>query len=392
MKTLPIYDTIEGEKGRIYPAAMVTVGRKDTRKNAAGQFIGKGNPTDKDGFFIMNYLTGMDDPNGKRARLLHPAFAEWNARPASERCIVKGFLGADKRGGEGGCIARRRQAWGDPDGKIHSQGYWCFGNGIEAQRLKGGEYQTIKCPGDLCEFSQSVGDKKSVCSQRTRLQFYLRLDGFPKILAEWDSNSPQSGEAALGMFDEVENIHKQISEATGVQLDPHFFGLEFTMQLTEKTNKEKRRRYPIVTFTAEGSPVEATQKRLAAAKQGALLLAAPGVTAIGAGPADAEEATRELLEPGKPYAPSNIRAAMPDPAASVSSPVTPPPDSPSHSQDKISRAEFDALETKWRALDKANGGDGSGWKGWLSKRGFAKGSEITQNKYAGLMAEVGGAQ
>lgn len=390
MKQLPVYTTIDGQKGRIFPAAMVTVGRKDVRKDAQGRFIGKGNPTDKDGFFIMDYLTSMDDPNGKRARREHPAFAAWNAQPADKRRVIKAVLGADVKTGAGGCIERRLHAFSDPNGKVVAGNkFWCFGNGIEAQRWKGEGYETIKCPNELCEFR--AGDKP-ICKPHTRLQFFLRLDGFPPLLAEFDTSSSQSGEAALGMFDFVDGIHAQL----GIQ--PHYFGLPFTMQLTEKTNPAKKRRYPIVTFTVDGSPVEATQAKLMAAQQGARMLPAPGVTPIGGGPDDAEEATRELLMPGR-YAPANERGMKKDLGDVAESADAEKPSvsercareetiagsSPAVTRN-ITAAQFTQLKDLW----KDHGGDKAGFEAWLRKHGFSRGSEITAEAYAAMLKEAGG--
>ena len=380
MKTLPKYSEYPGVTGRPPVACVVSVGRKARQGDlkSDGKQMPIGTPIDKNAFYIMSYNPTLQDQFGNPMRDYHPAFEAFNSKPTADRTIVRGVLVGNQRTD---CAQQFVGSYAMPDGnKCTDAGWWCRGDGKQATRYDRADQtrKQIKCPDELCEFR--LGEKPA-CKLHGRLMFMLRLDGCPPLLAEWDSSAWSSGAALKGMFDHVESVF------AGMDRQARFFGILFQMEVgivSKKSASGQPRKYPTVKFSVEGNVIQQANAELQHVTELRKALPAPvTVVPIGDGPADAEEATRELLQPG-PYAPANVRANAPDPVESASPPVAPQP--AKTADDKISRAEFDALNKLWTE----HGGDLDSLKVWLKKKGFKQSQDITRGQLAALMAAAGG--
>jgi hypothetical protein len=222
---------IEGLHPKQPIGAVLTIGKK-----------GPKGPVDRDRFYIK--LPTMD---GNDERPEHPSFARFNKADLPHRTVIRGnvvhnelseffhhSLKAYKLGR--GFAATPR---GEPA---------CVGNGKEAVRYMGTEqgFVSIPCPNELCEFRLC---EPKLCKPFASLLFRpsWRDDSpLPSPLMKFTTASWDSVSSLAGLFEFVDSTAKELG------LDQiSYFGLPFTLVLSEKKNKNKGTRFPIVTASLD---------------------------------------------------------------------------------------------------------------------------------------------
>lgn len=231
------YNGIAGLTGREAIGAVVTIGTK---------LPGKPNPVHRQMLFIKSVLV---DGNGIRPD--HPAFTAFNSAPEAERKLMRGILvHSDMRD----CFQYYLQAYKLPGFMpTPNKQPACVGDGIRATRFLGDVegFCEIKCPNELCEFR--IGSAPS-CKPFGRLLFRPRWragSAAPTPLFKLATQSWNSIRAIMGIFEEVER-HAQQWGLPSV----NFYGLPFVLELTEKTNAQKKTRFPVLTASIDGDVVE----------------------------------------------------------------------------------------------------------------------------------------
>ena len=227
---------IEGLRPRAVYGAALTVGRKGP----------KGNPIDKDKF----YLVSPQERDGVRPML--PEFAKYNSADEKWRKIIYGNL----------VSARIEDAWEYNlkaqvgKGGAHPQKRpFCVGDGSRAVRWLGGDadnFADIECPHDKCEYRQQ-GPKGPACKPWMRFAFRLRWPNspLPTPYCKFTSGSWNTVSNFLGFFDAFRSA---ALELTGYE-DVGLLGLPFSLSLTERTNRERKSKFPVVVITPEVDPM-----------------------------------------------------------------------------------------------------------------------------------------
>jgi len=260
---------IEGLRGKEPVGAVLTIGTKGAN----------GAPTDKDRFYIKvpdAVSTGGGDDLRSLTRALHPAFAAFNNAAPEHRKSIKGVL---VHAAESECFEWMRKAQKLPRPFVnHSKLPACTGNGRQAQRLvivNGATGPDIKhldiaCPNELCEFAIAPNERTPPCCKPWgRLLFqpvWSEGSKLPTPLMKLTTQSWNSLASFVGFFDYFRE-QARLCGVEGAQL----FGLPFELTLGEKTNAEKKSRFPIVRMTplaqvqsfllAQGERVAALQMR-----------------------------------------------------------------------------------------------------------------------------------
>lgn len=226
-------------------AAVLRIGKKGER----------GAPTDRDRF----YVASPHEVDGTRP--LHPSFALFNEAPAARRRMVRcNLVHANLED----ALDLQRYAFrlpGLPAPPNRRPG--CEGDGRDAVRFLDGEFRAIRCPGDLCEYAQCAA-----CKIRLKVLFRPNWndDRLPAPLMAYASRGEHMLSSVYGLFDHVAEVAHGVgllperpAETEGHRaLEEHgvpVFGLPFSLTLTERTNKEKRTRFPVVIFAPDGDLV-----------------------------------------------------------------------------------------------------------------------------------------
>lgn len=229
--------------GREPIGAAVTIGVKGP----------SGAPIERDRFHVVEIA-----PDANDRRQHHRAFEFFNRSRPENRRLLRGNLVHSTRAA---CFEHHLKAQVLPGGKTHPQKRpACIGDGARAVRWTGkgaDEFQEIPCPHDRCEFRQAQGSKPTPCKPWMRLLFRLTWDEMtqqalvaagrpapPSMIVKFTSGSWNTTRNVLGFFDQFENTAAQL----GIR-DAKLFGLPFTMQLGERTNSEKKSRFPVVTLS-----------------------------------------------------------------------------------------------------------------------------------------------
>lgn len=246
---------IDGLKGKEPIGAVLTIGEK-----GPGRDNKPGSPISRDRLFWRL----PQEVDGVRPR--HPKFRSWNehgdprqgdkpgdakARAAALRS-VQGIIVHGERDSFFEHSLHCQAVKGKPS---HPAGMpFCRGDGKRAVRYlgegkgdDGSGFAEIACPADACEFRQEANGKV-MCKPFARLLFRPHWpDGQerPTPLTKWTTHSWNSVRALLGL---VEYVEAQAA-ALGVP-EWSFYGLRFEMTLAEKTNKQRKSRFPIVVFSA----------------------------------------------------------------------------------------------------------------------------------------------
>ncbi len=211
-----------------------TIGRKSER----------GFPEENDRWHIVDAV-GVD---GKKNQA--PGFAAFNSAPAGRRKILRGTL-----------------AHASPDDAFHhslkahllpglahpQQRPSCVGDGKTAVRWGGkepNEFDTIPCPHDRCQYRQPQGRKPAPCKPFAQLIFQLRWapeSPLPCVLAKFSTGSWNTAANMLGFFQHLRVACGTAAHGRRISL----VGFPFMMMLTEKTNRERKTRFPVVRFSPE---------------------------------------------------------------------------------------------------------------------------------------------
>lgn len=229
------YEGIEGLSGREPVDAVLTVGTKSA----------SGAPTMTDRYFIKQpFQTSVD---GKLQREEHPAFAAFNSADPKKRQSISGTLVHRDRASlfESYLSAQVLPGHAQHPKKIPA----CTGDGIRATRYMGknaddtDRFDEIECPNELCVYRQGA---KKAC--KPSLRFLFRLNwregiNLPRTLVKFTSHSWNTARNFRGFFDYIEE------QARGFGLaDYSLFGLPFVLNLTSKTDPDKKSRFPVVTI------------------------------------------------------------------------------------------------------------------------------------------------
>lgn len=215
-----------------------------------GQKGPRGNPIDNDRFFFA-----VPQEDERRIRPLHPEFGGYHAANQTARTVIHGNL----------VHANEADAWhhqlaaqllGKPH-LPHPRGLpACRGDGDHAVRfIRMGEdgkevWDNISCPNEKCEF-RLEGNR--VCKPFARLYFRprWRKPGLPSPLTKWVTRSWNSAASLKGLFAYVR------AQATALGLEAFsVYGLPFSMTLSKKSQGDRKRSFPVVSFAVEGDLVE----------------------------------------------------------------------------------------------------------------------------------------
>ncbi len=226
----------------------------------------RGFPIDRDAWHVMT-ANAVED-----RRDLHPMFGAFNGIPKDKR--PKTVRGVIVHATEAECcelglmnytnvLAAKGQQ--TPPGRRP----FCRGDGIRAERWNGkagdgAEWNEMPCPHDKCEFRQVHG-KTIPCKPFVRLLFRiswpeetqaaLEAKGkpmLPEVPVRFASGSWNTAANVRGFFD---SVHRQ---ANGLGLSDYtLFGLPFLLTLGEKTSREHKSRFPVVSMAPAGlDPVQ----------------------------------------------------------------------------------------------------------------------------------------
>jgi len=231
--------SIAGLQSKEPVGAVLTVGTKGPN----------GAPTDRDRFYIK-----VPDSQGNE-RVPHPAFGEFNgAEPKYRQSMTCVLVHAT----EAECFEWHRKAQKFPAPfKNHSKLPSCTGDGTTAKRLAmvgdKVEFKEIPCPNDLCQYAIAPNERTPPCCKPwARLLFQpvwpagtkLAIQGRTPLM-KFTTQSWHTIAGLVGMF-------KHISEQAallGVQHGVNLYGLPFEMTLIQKSDAEKKSKFPVVRFS-----------------------------------------------------------------------------------------------------------------------------------------------
>lgn len=256
-----------------------------------------GNPVLRHSWFLMDPLAtpvDFDKLRNAPTRQAHPSFTDWNraAREAAKAAaaaqknrarpdpnpyaILRGNLVHGDWRAASAVHFRAQQLRGtQADGKTPwtrpaSRRPCCEGDGVDANRYfgkaaDGGEdWRQVPCPGLLCPFQQEQGGKRD-CGPFAMLFFRLRWppgQPFPSLLCRLQTGSYQSVESLLGLFEGILGtaaVRPWVDEADrkpGLAAElgvasPSLLGLPFSVEIGWKSNPDKQRVYPVLTFSPD---------------------------------------------------------------------------------------------------------------------------------------------
>lgn len=230
-----IIEGIAGMEGRLSVGAALTVGVKGDR----------GFPTERDRFHIV---WPQEDEGGRRP--YHPRFNSFNTADPKHRRAVFGVI-ANAKSAECFSYNLRCQApKGHPSPGTRRP--FCTGDGVKALRYAGADaagvesFKEIVCPHAACEFRQG---EPAACKPHMRFLFMLAWGekaNLPSMLCKFTSGSWNTIAGFVGFFKQIESTAASFGLAPGAV---NLAGLRFALQLTERSNKLKKSRYPVVTIT-----------------------------------------------------------------------------------------------------------------------------------------------
>lgn len=272
-------------------------------------------------FSIMNVVCTKQGAYGP-VREPHPVFDAFNNLPAEKartlRVKIVNWLEID-------AYQKFLGAYKSPDEKqmpSPPQGYWCKGDGVNAQRFIKGKMKAIGCPNRMCEYSLEGSGPRG---QGAHCKPHLELIGqfnwpegntLPRILFEFDSQSWNTVANLEAMFEQIRGILRNL------RIDPDTFpmvNLKFTMTMTMTSKKPKPgtntpgRIFPEVHFSIDEDIMDFIQRNgrlMNSADAPALVATQP--KALGMMPPDGytheqmNEAQQNYLNP-RHYKPANER-------------------------------------------------------------------------------------
>lgn len=227
---------ILGLEGREPFGLVVSMGRK-----APG---GRG-VVEKDRFHLVEPFE-----DASHVRPHSPRFAPFNKAAPEHRRLVQGMLVHPRRSQ---AFTHRLSMPSFPKGypAPHSRPMMlpvCEGDGSKAMRWmqEGDDCRSIKCPNELCEFRQ--GDPPA-CKPYAKLAFMIQWSkgDMPTPLCRITTRGKGSTRNLLGFFEYVEGVAQQL----GIP-EVNWMGLRFTIQLVQKTNPERRRKWWEIVLSPDG--------------------------------------------------------------------------------------------------------------------------------------------
>ena len=210
--------------------AVVTIGQRHPQK---------GYPTDSDKFFIKKPQALNKTVNGKSMliREADPDFWKFNESEKMELRqnirfhIVHPVHLRDGWAGMQDCFEFSLKAYQIPGIKQHENKFpTCTGNGEDATRWNGKEFEDIKCPNQLCKYRQA--NQKS-CKPFARIAFQLRWPDkymLPSPLVKFETKSWYNIDKVIMPW--FMGLHKQ-AMALGVE-NYNFFGLPGVIKLGKR--------------------------------------------------------------------------------------------------------------------------------------------------------------
>lgn len=206
---------------------------------------GKGFPIEKDRF----HLVLPREAQGVRAH--HPAFAPFNTAAPDKRKYLRGMI---VHAHEQDCLEWHLKA--QILDRAHPQRRpACVGDGVHATRWMGGDaenFREIDCPHELCEYRRPGPKGNIPCKPWMRFLFQLRWpDGnpLPTPLAKFTSGSWYTVANFRGFFASLYGAAREL----GVS-DPSLYGFPFGLTLVERTQPDRKTRFPTVVISAEMEP------------------------------------------------------------------------------------------------------------------------------------------
>lgn len=221
------YSGIAGLRPKEPIGAVLSIGRK----TKDGKRI---EPGSNDRFWLVlpDAAAGVRD--------LHPSFAAFNGLPADKRQSVRGMLVHVTRAE---CFEHHLTAQRLPRHESHPNDIsTCTGDGTRATRWVGGQFRSITCPNQECEFRQ--GDAP-LCKPFMRVLFRIEWpkdNPLPRPLVKLTSRSWNSTASFLGLFGEVDR------RATALGLTTYSLaGLRLLITLSRKTSRrDGGRAFPVL--------------------------------------------------------------------------------------------------------------------------------------------------
>ena len=227
---------IEGLQGREPVGVVLSAGIKGP----------SGAPIERDRY----HLVVPHEADGRRAH--HPGFAAFNSAPPEARRVIRGNL-VHATAAECFELSLRAQVSKALGLKAHpNRRPVCSGDGVRAVRWTGGEdFTEVPCLHDLCPARLA---EPAECKPWARLYFRLRWkDGSPLStpLTKFTTGSWNTIANLKGFFDALDRNARELGLT-----DYTLFGLPFTLTLTEKTNAQRRSRFPVTVISEDMSPID----------------------------------------------------------------------------------------------------------------------------------------
>jgi len=265
-----IYQGIKGLEGHAQGrkqawGAVVTIGEKD---------VNKGFPTNTDKFFIKK-PQAVSKKIGNRMTLYRENDPEFNKYNQSQnlklRQTIRFYLIHPVNMEEGwksmiDAFHFQLKAYQLPKTKLHpNNAPHCTGNGEDARRWNGEEYEDIKCPNNLCQYRQG---RPSPCKPFARLAFQLRWDEnepwgvLPTTFVKFETHSWYNIDKVLMPF--FAGLHKQ-AQALKVQ-DYNLYALPCVLKLSKRSSGNGKL-VPAVSISTDFPPGMTLQSFFLSQKQ-----------------------------------------------------------------------------------------------------------------------------
>lgn len=135
-----------------------------------------------------------------------------------------------------------------------------------------------------------------------RFLFRLRLhdEALPRLLVKFTSGSWNTTANFLGFWEYWESAAREL----GVQ-NPTYFGLPFTLTLTEQTQPSQKRRFPVVIIAPELDPIDFFRQQAEYRQQ--IESSAPAAALTDQSEKDSEEVYRDLKGITVPTSPQDAK-------------------------------------------------------------------------------------
>lgn len=229
---------IAGLEGRTNVGCVLSIGIKGDR----------GNPVEKDRFHILGA-----EADAQNRRHHHPRFGAFNKAHVTHRRSVMGRL---VHATEEECFRYSLGAY-RPKGRPspESKRFFCSGDGVRATRFTGmadgvEQFASIACPNEACEFRKG---KRAECKPQATLLFQLEWSngGLPTLLTKLKTQSWNSIDGMVGMFRNIRAAATQLGMP-----DYSLAGFPILVELTERTSKQHRSRFPVLSVSPRIDPLQ----------------------------------------------------------------------------------------------------------------------------------------